>query len=830
MIPILGLFAIALIELGLAAAVLARNPHRPVNRWFAAYTAALAAWAIVNGTFRLTVDSPSNLIVARTAFAAAALIAVTVLRFAAVFPHPVAAPHRLMQLTTLIGLFVCGLAFSPWIVASVRLEPGGPQPVYGPLHPLFALYFLTCYAWALIHLARKLRRAKGFARAQLQYLFLGTGLACLGGVTTNLVVPLVLGTSRFSQYGPYFTLLVVAFTAHSIVRHRLMDIRVAISRSAAYAAGWVLTAGVLVSAGVVLAEVVAGYTLPPAVDVLLGLVAAVCFLLVAPYTRILADRYLYRPGYDARQIIREGSRLMATLADPGRVTAAMAELFGAALRLESLAIVVRDRDRDTFLPGVTRHVDPTVGWSAPPLTTSSALVVELRENPGALLAHELAHRVPSRSVAAIAGELRAWRAETAVPVRREGELIAIMLAGPKLSGDPYFGDDIDLLETMAGQLAIGLKNGQLYQEIVSIKEYNEHILARMDSGVVAVRDDGAVTTFNPAAERITGLAAAVVLGRSLQGLDPAMQSILRVSLAGQPDAESEVNITHPDGRILPLLTHTSALHDANGQVRGAIAVFNDHSRLKALEEDKRRADRLAAMGALATGIAHEIRNPLVAIKTFAELLPDRADDQEFRSTFAKVASKEVRRIEELLGRLRALAVPAVATLHPLELAAPIADTLDLLRGEADRRRILMLTEIEPELPPVIGEADQLKQLFLNLFLNAFDAMATGGTLSVTVRADRPRRGARAGKPAGGFVTVRVTDTGPGIPREDLPRIFEPFFTTKTQGTGLGLAICRGIADAHRARLWAEAGPAGVGTAFVVQFPAHVGAPVAEAVR
>jgi len=314
------------------------------------------------------------------------------------------------------------------------------------------------------------------------------------------------------------------------------------------------------------------------------------------------------------------------------------------------------------------------------------------------------------------------------------------------------------------------------------------------------------------------------------GLDPAMQSILRVSLAGQPDAESEVNITHPDGRILPLLTHTSALHDANGQVRGAIAVFNDHSRLKALEEDKRRADRLAAMGALATGIAHEIRNPLVAIKTFAELLPDRADDQEFRSTFAKVASKEVRRIEELLGRLRALAVPAVATLHPLELAAPIADTLDLLRGEADRRRILMLTEIEPELPPVLGEADQLKQLFLNLFLNAFEAMATGGTLSVTVRADRPRRGSRAGKPAGGFVTVRVTDTGAGIPRDDLPRIFEPFFTTKTRGTGLGLAICRGIADAHRARLWAEVGPAGVGTAFVVQLPALVGAPVAEVLR
>src|SRR5581483_9250578 len=260
---------------------------------------------------------------------------------------------------------------------------------------------------------------------------------------------------------------------------------------------------------------------------------------------------------------------------------------------------------------------------------------------------------------AIASDLREWRAEVAVPVRREGELIALLLAGPKLSGDPYFVEDLELLETMASQLAIGLKNAQLYQEIVSIKEYNERILARMDSGVVAVRDDGVVTTFNPAAERITGIAAGSVLDRSLQ-------AILRASLAGQPDAESYILIGHPDGRTLPLLAHASGLHDASGRLRGAIAVFNDHSRLKAMEEDKRRADRLAAMGALATGIAHEIRNPLVAIKTFAELLPERADDQEFKSTFAKVAAKEVHRIEELLGRLRALAVPAVTTLHPLE--------------------------------------------------------------------------------------------------------------------------------------------------------------------
>ncbi|MBI2468333.1 MAG: hypothetical protein HYV62_11055, partial [Candidatus Rokubacteria bacterium] len=151
------------------------------------------------------------------------------------------------------------------------------------------------------------------------------------------------------------------------------------------------------------------------------------------------------------------------------------------------------------------------------------------------------------------------------------------------------------------------------------------------------------------------------------------------------------------------------------------------------------------------------------------------------------------------------------------------ETLDLLRGEADRRRILVLTDIEAELPGILGEPDQLKQLFLNLLLNGLEAMATGGTLTVAVGAERERPGER-------FVTVRVSDTGPGIPPEDLPRVFEPFFTTKTHGTGLGLAICRGIADAHRAALRAERGFDGVGTMFVVQFPTLVPAPLMEAIR
>jgi PAS domain S-box-containing protein len=823
MTPIVGLFLVALIEIGLGIVVWLHNPRRSVNRWFAAFATTLAVWGTLVGVRRSLEDPAVVLAVVRILWATAALIPVTFAHFAVVFPRPAGRRSLLTPVVSFLGLFMSGLSFSPWIVADVRLEGAGYiQPVYGPAFPVLGAYMAVCSTWALAHLGVKLRHATGFARAQLHYVLLGAALTALGALTLGIVVPLVTGSSRLGVYGPYFTLLWLGFTAHSIVRHRLMDVRVVISRTAAYAAGWCLTAALLVGGGVLVDTLLpeTDLTLTPLGSVLLGLAASALFLLLAPRMRRLADRYLYRPAYDARALVREGSRAMGTFADPARVATAMADLIEGALHPESLTILVRIRDRDAFGPLVSRHVDPAAVRPAEPVSGASPLIQELTDGTAALVRDHVAAR-PTAESSALLQSLRGWGAEVAVPVR-DGRLMAVILAGPKLSGDSFFADELDLLETLASELAIGLKNAQLYHEIVSIKEYNERLLGRMDSGVIAARDDGVVTTLNPAAERILGIEAARVLGRPLDVLDPAIRGVLQSSLVEQAEAETEVTISHPEGRVLPLVVHTSALHDHKGAVSGAIAVLNDHSRLKALEEDKRRADRLSALGAMATGIAHEIRNPLVAIKTFAELLPERADDQEFRSTFAKVAVKEIHRIEQLLGRLRALAVPTTFPLRPLDLQLPLAETLDLLRGEADRRRVRSIVEIEHDLPPVLGEPDQLKQLFLNLFLNGLEAMTAGGTLTVTVRADRER-------PDRGLLTVRVTDTGPGIPREDLARVFEPFFTTKSSGTGLGLAICRSIADAHRAALWAEPGPVGIGTTFVVQFPALVGT-VADIIR
>jgi len=239
-----------------------------------------------------------------------------------------------------------------------------------------------------------------------------------------------------------------------------------------------------------------------------------------------------------------------------------------------------------------------------------------------------------------------------------------------------------------------------------------------------------------------------------------------------------------------------------------VAVLSDLSRLKELEADKLRAERLASIGALAARIAHEIRNPLVAIRTFAELLPERFAEAEFRNEFAKVVIQEIDRIDGLVSRLGGMASPDSQPLRPLDLRGPILDTLALLRGRLEHAGIIVRTDFQAEHPMVAGNVDHLKQLFLNLFVNAIEAMGPGGQLTVRV-ADRDS----AWVPR---LVVEVTDTGTGIPESLANRLFEPFVTTKDYGSGLGLSICRGIVDAHDATIHVRNNSRG-GATFVVEF-------------
>jgi PAS domain S-box-containing protein len=357
-----------------------------------------------------------------------------------------------------------------------------------------------------------------------------------------------------------------------------------------------------------------------------------------------------------------------------------------------------------------------------------------------------------------------------------------------------------------------MQNAQLYQQVVLANEYVENILRTMDSGVITVDAAGNVALSNSTAARLTGLSRDRLSTLDVDNLPLPLGFQLRETLAdGHPRSQAETTLSNEGDRRIPLVCSTSALRDERGAVIGALIVFSDLSKIKALESEKRRAERLASFGSLVSGIAHEIKNPLVAIKTFAELLPERFSDIDFRDDFSKVVTTEIDRIDGLVGRLRGLATPTPDAVAAIDIRDPISDTLALLRGQFEQTHTLVHRDLGASQALVAIDPAQVKQLFLNLLLNAVEAMTPGGQLSIAI--------VRLQRQGQSWIQVAVTDTGPGIPDAIRSRIFEPFFTTKSRGSGLGLAICRSIADAHRGSIRAEAAVPGGGTTVLVEFPA-----------
>lgn len=218
---------------------------------------------------------------------------------------------------------------------------------------------------------------------------------------------------------------------------------------------------------------------------------------------------------------------------------------------------------------------------------------------------------------------------------------------------------------------------------------------------------------------------------------------------------------------------------------GAYVVFRDVTHLQELEEQVRRSDRLKMIGEVAAGTAHEIRNPLTAIKGFIQLLQRSLMEREMSREldYIEIVLNELERVNALVGEFLLLSKPKKVELRPFRLAKLFGEMLPMLESEAVMHNVTLHYEARPDLPPVCADKEMLKQVFLNLGKNAIEAMDHGGSLII-----RERRGGSGA----GLVTVEVCDTGPGIPEERLERIFDPFFTTKEQGTGLGLSVCQRI--------------------------------------
>jgi hypothetical protein len=371
-------------------------------------------------------------------------------------------------------------------------------------------------------------------------------------------------------------------------------------------------------------------------------------------------------------------------------------------------------------------------------------------------------------------------------------------------------------------------NGRLYRslaekadELRGLKDYNENILESLDSGIVVLDLEGRVVRWNRAMEGLYGRARAEVLGQALDSVFPeAFLEALRGSLVlGDHDEIAHVYKLHlpaADGRSQMVNLSVAPFQAAPGERCGTILILDDVTARVRLEEQLQHTEKMASVGLLAAGVAHEVNTPLAGISSYTQLLRGQLDEQDPRQQVLEKIEKQSFRAAKIINGLLNFSRSSGTEFDRVDVNKVLADVLALVEHQLDGSRIRVRRELAERLPAIRGNENRIQQVFFNLILNARDAMPSGGWLTLRTHADDET------------VVVEVGDTGHGIRREHIRRIYDPFFTTKGigKGTGLGLSVSYGIVQEHGGAIFVESDP-GTGTTFQVALPALV---LSEAVQ
>jgi two-component system, NtrC family, nitrogen regulation sensor histidine kinase GlnL len=346
------------------------------------------------------------------------------------------------------------------------------------------------------------------------------------------------------------------------------------------------------------------------------------------------------------------------------------------------------------------------------------------------------------------------------------------------------------------------------------------VLASIDDALIVLDPAGNVLGVNPAAEELIGVSLSQALRTDVGALfraSPWVADMARGTLtAGAARRRSEGRLVSRRGGEVPVSAACAPIFADDGGHRGAVLVLHDLTLQQALEATTRRADRLAALGAVASGLAHEIRNPLGGIKGAAQLLRGALADPELLHC-ADIIIREVERLDGLVEQLRELASPPRLRLAPVNIHRILNDVLALERRTPAWGAITLRTAFDPSLPAVVGDAAELTQVFLNLVRNAVEALDGSGELVVSTRLEA-RFHIRRGSDRARFLSVLVEDSGPGVSSDHQPHLFAPFFSTKPRGSGLGLALCHRIVVQHGGTIGHETRATGGGACFRVTLP------------
>ena len=694
--------------------------------------------------------------------------------------------------------------------------------VIGTLDRIEYFYFAICFIAALIALGLALAEVRSItARRQLRWIAWGTALG-VAPFALGYAVPWAIGVepSLPMQLSAVPLSLIPLAYASAIVRYRLMDVEVIVKRALVYSVALLAIVGIYV---VLLQGIERVFARAGDNNWVLALAMTLVALLLAPPVKQAIqnglDRAFYRDRYDYRRALVGFARDLNSDLDLNRLSERLVSRVVETLLVERMALMLEDEAAPHF--GSVRASG--FGDRHPPaLPKKSGLGSRL------LGGHIVALDDPIAVSRFSSEEVEFWRDSGLyyfIPcVSKEGT-IAVLSLGRKETGEPLSSEDTALLVAVAGQIATALENARLYRqlhvkalELDRMRAFNENILESLDDGLLVVDLDDRVVRWNTALEQLYGVVREDAVGRTLRDVfDMPFVETIRAARRDTPDGAtlSRIPMTRRGTEGGSIIVNAAVVplraSEANTlTVAGTIVILEDITARIELEEQLQISEKMASIGLLAAGVAHEVNTPLTGISSFTQMLLEGADPADPRTKLLEKIERQTFRAAKIVNGLLNLSRPTSAggsDLAHVDINMVINDVLSLLEHQLSLHHIKVRRELNERPVIVLGMEHKLQQVFLNLFLNARDAMPSGGWLSVSTRME-----------GGGRAVAEVSDTGSGIPNEYLARIYDPFFTTKAigQGTGLGLSITYGIVREHEGSIDCES-IVGQGTRFILAF-------------
>jgi two-component system, NtrC family, sensor kinase len=839
-----GFRLIALVYLGIGLYVLFRRWTAPRSTHF--YLFCLASFVLYS--FKYTDRfTDFDWVIYWGNVVATALQPALFLHFALAFPLHSADDRRivgirrwLIALTYLPAIVIVGLrvlAINFWSATGLLDDR---------LNKFAYAYLAGCWVLAsIVFYISYLRTGLPLRRQQLKWLTRGTVLA-IAPFTLLYIVPYLadIQVPGIFEKLAGISLVVLPLTfSWAIIRYRLMDVDLIFKRGVTYTLATATVVGLyflLISiAGDIVQKRLPAFGSG-------GFITAIILaaLLFDPLKRAIqerVDKLFDRKRYDYRQTLIEFGRGLSSQTDLDALLTAIVNRLSQTLSVAQVAVFLSDDHGACTLAAAygLPHSLATNGrknghaLAAPHDLGFLDLDFLDFDQPGAgshifLENTQQAMHLPEsqqRTVAAL--DLNYY-----LPCRLQQRTIAVIGLGRTTDADFLSSEDVELLESLASYIGIALQNARLYasleqkaSEYERLKEFNENIVESINVGILAVDLEERIESWNAQMEVLYALPRAEALGRRLSEVFPAsfvdefhramgeegsvqaVHNLYKFRIETRAGEHRTANIA-----IAPLVSRDFT-------TVGRIVLVDDITDRVELETQLTQAEKLSSIGLLAAGVAHEVNTPLAVISSYAQMLAKQvrgADGVEARvGPLLDKITQQTFRASEIVNGLLNFSRTSGTAFTGIDLNTVIRDTLNLLEHQLKTANVKLETSLDPALPPVLGNPGKLQQVFLNLFLNAKDAMAGGGTLRIATE---------VGTDTGGHVGVSISDTGSGIAPEHVKRIYDPFFTTKSapregqrRGTGLGLAVTYGIIQEHAGKIEVES-QTGAGTTFYLEFP------------